>query len=135
MEFETIGQRCEIPFCNQHDYLPFKCKHCTKSHCKLHANDHNCSSQNKTDRKCFQCPTCLKSLYHTADISPDLIVTSLQKTKIKYEQHLTNECKGKEEFDQRKVQKAINRCSLLYCSTKLTNVQKYTCNSCGMEFC
>lgn len=54
MEFTTLGKRCQVQHCNQHDYLPFECKYCTKFHCKMHAPDHDCTENNKDDRKALE---------------------------------------------------------------------------------
>jgi predicted nucleic acid binding AN1-type Zn finger protein len=50
MEFPNLGKHCY--YCNQMDYLPFKCLHCTKDFCLLHRNkiNHECPIKPRSKR-------------------------------------------------------------------------------------
>ena len=45
MEFGTLGRRCSVDGCRQHDYLPFTCSACDMVHCSEHRSvwAHECT--------------------------------------------------------------------------------------------
>ena len=47
MELPDLGKQCEVPSCNELDFLPIQCKFCDKTFCKKCASlvAHNCPSQ------------------------------------------------------------------------------------------
>lgn len=123
MEFQTLGQRCTVPFCKQQDYLPYDCKNCNQTHCTTHANDHNCQKANKGDRKVTICPSCSTPIHYTADQDPNEIC------KI----HLQKDCKGPSGTTKKSPN--VLRCADEKCPIKLTAINKFTCNNCKLEFC
>lgn len=50
MEFDFLGERCSLPNCRRHDYLPFTCSKCNHVFCSEHGTpaSHNCSSLKTT---------------------------------------------------------------------------------------
>lgn len=41
-----IGEHCDLPYCNQLDFLPFYCQSCSKTYCLDHRSEtaHNCAN-------------------------------------------------------------------------------------------
>jgi len=50
MEFDFLGERCSLPNCRRHDYLPFTCEACKLVFCSEHGtpSSHRCSSLNSS---------------------------------------------------------------------------------------
>ena len=50
-EFIDLGKHCSVLDCQQLDFLPFDCRHCSKIFCKEHFNAdlHGCENQPKND--------------------------------------------------------------------------------------
>lgn len=67
MEFGDLGTHCGMEFCQQQDFLPFKCEFCFKVYCADHrrTEDHQCSSNDPDaidDNYVILCPICKTSL-------------------------------------------------------------------------
>ena len=66
MEFCNLGKHCH--FCNQRDYLPFKCDDCKYYFCKDHRqrNDHKCKQKikklKKNKKKKTKCQKCKRMI-------------------------------------------------------------------------
>ena len=61
MEFAKVGKHCELPGCNQQDYMPFECVYCKKIHCGKHRRPdyHECPVGGDQDSiYVIICPIC-----------------------------------------------------------------------------
>ena len=62
MDDDKIGKHCTDLTCRQRDYLPIKCKYCSKYYCADHysVESHKCPEHMKAAKKVFSCPLCNK---------------------------------------------------------------------------
>ena len=117
MEDLKIGHRCSLGYCNQKDFLPFKCKLCSMHFCHPHMTDHECSQKNTDDKLAMKCPTCHETIKYTgADDAEEVLKRHQAKST----------CVAKPK------QKSSHCVS---CKLKLTLINKYSCNSCRQETC
>jgi AN1-like Zinc finger len=84
----STRQHCEVEFCKQHDFLPFKCDKCERTHCGAHRTyaAHQCAKFSHTTRdvQLIPCPACQKplALSQSQLSDPDAVVNL----------HLNTEC-------------------------------------------
>ena len=64
MEFDHVGQHCEVAECRQRDFLPYICEICKGSYCSEHRTyiSHGCSGAFSKDMTSIDCPVCKKSI-------------------------------------------------------------------------
>ena len=66
MDFGDLGNRCSMEFCQQQDFLPFKCEFCQDIFCANHRrpDDHKCknSQLDADDNYVMICPKCKATL-------------------------------------------------------------------------
>ena len=117
MEDLKIGSRCTLNYCNQKDFLPYKCKLCSETFCHGHIGDHECSKKNSDDKFAMKCPKCLERIAYTGADDEKLVLEMHQREP---------KCIKK---PQEKCQKCSN------CKLKLTLINKYSCNHCGQLTC
>ena len=71
MEFPDLGRHCMLKDCNRLDFLPVKCRGCSKVYCIDHYNykDHACPNAPKENRQVPTCPLCSKPVPFDKDLS------------------------------------------------------------------
>jgi len=61
-EMGHVGAHCVFKGCNQQDYIPFKCEHCSECFCGDHRRpeDHKCNKGGLETNSLFStiCPLC-----------------------------------------------------------------------------
>jgi hypothetical protein len=64
MELLDKGKHCEEEYCHQLDYLPIKCKACSKFFCTSHImyDAHGCTESHKLNYKIPMCPLCSQTV-------------------------------------------------------------------------
>lgn len=65
-QLEAFGAHCQAPTCNQADFLPFQCPHCSLRYCSFHRLPfaHACQAYDEAlaDRRVTLCPLCSEPL-------------------------------------------------------------------------
>ncbi|KAF7798404.1 hypothetical protein EIP86_009625 [Pleurotus ostreatoroseus] len=85
-ELLDIGHQCSDPSCNLHDFLPFKCQHCTQQFCAEHFKPeaHHCEKYDETkhNRVAPSCPLC----------NTPVAIPPGQDPNVRMERHINTEC-------------------------------------------
>ena len=122
MEFEHVGSHCQVTNCNQKDFLPFKCQHCTMTFCNEHRtySAHECKGELARDMTSIDCPIC--SLSVKFDLSQDVNQV--------WESHYMNTC-----TKAPPIKKATKKCNRPDCQTSLGLTNSFTCSKCNKLVC
>lgn len=121
LEHTNLGQHCEVPDCNERDFLPFKCDVCSRNFCLLHRTytDHSCSGANSKDMTSIDCPICSKSVKFSKAQSPDIV----------WDQHYTTSCVGTQSV------KKPTKCYRQSCPNILGPTNTFNCPKCKQNVC
>ena len=119
----NIGKHCTLDTCKQKDWLPVKCKYCSKVYCADHSSieTHNCPAYEKQYKKVYICPLCNK----TVNINQNLTVEQ------NFSIHEALDCK--QDYVQNLPDHPI--CGGLKCRIKLTELNSYQCQKCRHKVC
>ena len=117
MENMNIGARCSLNYCNQKDFLPFKCKYCDATVCNYHFRNHECPKQLVADRRVTTCPKCHEKVYYTGEERDEAILQDHSKSSACVE----------------RPKQKTKRCPT--CTAKLTLLNTFCCKECGVETC
>jgi AN1-type zinc finger protein 2 len=122
LDHTKLGHNCDVPACNQRDFLPFTCDLCRRKLCLLHRSytSHSCEGCNSKDMTSIDCPICMKSVKFTQSQSADVV----------WQDHYMNSCSR--EFS---VAIAAKTCSKSSCTTILGLSNSFKCPKCGKEVC
>ena len=120
---QNIGKHCTFETCKQKDWLPVKCKYCSKIFCADHSSieSHNCPEYEKQYKKVFVCPLCNKTL----DVNNNLSVEE------NFSLHEAMDCLG----NYRANVPEVITCKGTKCRMKLTELNTYTCQKCSQKVC
>ena len=137
MEFADVGKHCNMQHCQQQDFLPFKCEFCRQIFCGHHRRpeDHNCKSEALEaldDNYVIICPICKTSLSMKGKAKLGITPEHLWNEHVE-----TGECqrKSNERFQTTNAQGQASHCQARGCKKKLTEINRFKCRDCGMEFC
>jgi len=121
-DFTDLGAHCSDPYCNQVDFLPFRCDCCRQTFCLIHFQykSHNCPKASNKDQRAAVCPICQKMFAIVGDSTDDNISTL-------WEKHLRSDCTG--QAPQKR------KCPASGCKEKLTESSTYHCEKCGQDVC
>ncbi|KAK4554480.1 hypothetical protein LTR86_008334 [Recurvomyces mirabilis] len=74
-EVEAIGARCQMPFCRQLDFLPFKCESCKGKFCLDHRTEssHECTHKGEWARRRAQSQQIPPSQAYTPSPKPNIL--------------------------------------------------------------
>ena len=122
LDHTKLGHNCDVPACNQRDFLPFTCDLCRRKLCLLHRSytSHSCEGCNSKDMTSIDCPICMKSVKFSQSQSADIV----------WQDHYMNSCSR--EFSEAK---AARVCSKSTCTTILGLSNSFKCPKCGKEVC
>ena len=117
MEDLKIGSRCSLGYCNQTEFLPYKCKLCSIIYCHGHLWDHECPNKNADDKFALKCPKCMAKVdYNGADDEEEVL-----------KKHQSDPACI--EIPKKKREKCF------VCYSRLTLVNKYSCPHCSVATC
>jgi len=121
MEFDYIGNRCEVSTCKLQDFLPFSCDICKGTYCLSHRsyNTHNCEGQYIKDIYSIECPICHLTVKY--DKSED--INDVWNTHYNINCNKVNNIKNNK------------KCYETTCRTILGLSNKFKCNKCNNEIC
>ena len=121
MELLDKGKHCEEEYCHQLDFLPMKCKACSKLFCSSHIkyDDHSCKEAYKFDYKIPTCLLCNQVIEFQRGKDLDLCLA----------EHM-QKC---EEESKRSKKQINNKCAILHCKSK--EIIPFECNNCNKKFC
>ena len=117
MENLNIGARCSLNYCNQKDFLPFKCKYCTLVVCQSHFHDHECKHSQADDKRVAVCTRCKQQIRYKGEERDKEVIEEHQQLSV---------CK-------QAANQKTKRCPV--CTVKLTLVNNHTCKQCGVDTC
>lgn len=122
LDHTKLGHNCDVPACNQRDFLPFTCDLCRRKLCLLHRSytSHSCEGCNSKDMTSIDCPICMKSVKFSQSQSADVV----------WQDHYMNSCSR--EFSEAKAAKI---CAKSTCTTILGLSNSFKCPKCGKEVC
>ncbi|KAJ3180856.1 hypothetical protein HDU85_003941 [Gaertneriomyces sp. JEL0708] len=132
MELPDIGRHCQKNGCNQLDFLPYTCPHCSKTFCQSHykptlanppsSDYHHCPTL-PADRRTLTCPLCSQIIPpgSSPSLSPDDII----------DRHIAAGCP--DESISAKRGRAFNGCGVKGCTKK--EVVPIKCARCEVNFC
>ena len=122
MEFNDVGTHCQAANCNQQDFLPFKCDHCSKLLCLNHKGyyAHGCDGDASKDITSIECPICKKSVKFTRDKNADDV----------WSIHYMSDCS-----QTATSEKPTEKCGLSGCGTVLGTSNWYNCPKCRLKVC
>lgn len=122
LDHTKLGHNCDVPACNQRDFLPFTCDLCRRKLCLLHRSytSHSCEGCNSKDMTSIDCPICMKSVKFSQSQSADVV----------WQDHYMNSCSR--EFSEAKAAKT---CAKSTCTTILGLSNSFKCPKCGKEVC
>ena len=122
------GTLCSFEFCQQLEFLPYKCKLCASTYCVSHRNfefhKQDCSGRKQnSDNQVIQCPVCQHAISGTSS----LLKTPEEINRL-VDQHIASGCKLKET-----IRKKRNACNEGSCHK--TELIPFVCKSCNGKFC
>lgn len=128
MELPHLGVHCSHPSCNQLDFLPVTCRHCSKQYCHLHSpiSSHSCTiTPEELDAKTLTCPLChqIIPLDRTNEISTEQVNSRVER-------HISLGCPDE---TVRLKKKYSNRCFVKGCKVK--SLTPVLCQSCLRNYC
>lgn len=120
---QNIGKHCSDSTCRQKDWLPVKCKYCSKVYCADHSSigSHHCPQYEKEYRKVYVCPLCNKTLTINASLT----------VEENFSIHEAMDCQR--DFQQNL--QVLPHCPGNRCHAKLTELNSYLCNRCQHKVC
>lgn len=125
MDFAKLGKRCFE--CKTKDFLPFKCKHCSRIFCIKHRQqkDHKCSVDITARNKAPNCPICGKLIRVALNEPPDAKVNA----------HITSGCRLHVlDLGSAAKQSTSQQCALPGCKNK-EKFELVRCKFCHRRFC
>lgn len=134
MELLDKGKHCDEEFCHQLDYLPIKCKACSKSFCKYHIryDDHNCKEANKFNYKIPTCPICNKTIEFKRGKDLDICLAEHMQICQEDMSNLSQQMnKVKLKNNENKIYK--HKCTMRNCKSK--EIIQFECQNCHNNFC
>ncbi|KAL4581660.1 hypothetical protein LXL04_006186 [Taraxacum kok-saghyz] len=122
--FPDLGRHCQLPDCNQLDFLPFKCAGCEKVFCVEHRSykSHECSNSDHNSRKVVVCDTCSMSIEIPRNRKGVVEEEDVQNKLILEKHRRSGDC------DPKKKKKPT--CGVRRCKEILTFSNTSTCKSC-----
>ncbi|GAB2276583.1 Zinc finger AN1 domain-containing stress-associated protein 12 [Dionaea muscipula] len=120
--FPDLGRHCQLPDCNQLDFLPFTCDGCHQVFCLEHRSykSHECPKSDQKSRKVIVCERCSTAIETTGQYGED--------EKEMLEQH-----ERSKDCDPSKLKK--HRCPVRRCKEILTFSNTASCKSCQVKVC
>lgn len=117
--FAVVGARCALDTCQEHVFLPSKCRFCKAFFCQSHAfpSDHECKASTAEGIFASACPTCGDTIKHDA---------ALQTEEQALEQHRMT-CRGSPTRKE--------RCPAEGCHTVLGLLNAVVCPRCRQRVC
>ncbi|XP_077216477.1 zinc finger (AN1-like) family protein [Tasmannia lanceolata] len=118
--FPELGKHCQESYCNQLDFLPFKCDGCRKVFCLDHRSykSHDCPKSEHKNRTVVLCNLCSMSIEREGE----------DEEKVILERHaMSGDC------DPSKKQKP--KCPVKRCKEVLTFSNTNTCKVCLQKVC
>ena len=127
MEFQNIGEHCEMEYCKLKDFLPFKCVGCKKWFCNshIHTDSHNCQNANHESVIMIICPLCLGHLKTSGETDINLI----------FDKHMQEDCDQAYEKRREEKKKKKKKCPVQGCKKTLNLISATTCSECGNRVC
>ena len=121
-----MGTHCDHSFCNQKDFLPFRCDICSMNLCLEHRSyeAHDCLGRLAKDMTSIDCPVCGKGIKFSKLDDPNVF----------WDTHYATECsqKGRSALDS--VQK-VAKCAAKECHNKLGPSNTFGCTKCHKSYC
>ncbi|KAJ3106075.1 WD repeat-containing protein wrap73 [Phlyctochytrium planicorne] len=133
MEFHNLGSHCARPDCKQLDFLPFKCRLCSKTYCLSHRGfeDHiDCIglTQNHT----VDCPLCHNPINGLSSLksSPETINRLV-------DDHIAGGCKDPEAHRRERLKAKRPKCTMKGCRSHLQDSSslRFSCKGCDESYC
>ena len=123
MELLDKGKHCSDEYCHQFDFLPSKCKACSKIFCNEHIkyDNHKCKEAYKFNFQIPACPLCNKTIEFQRGRDLDICLA----------EHMQS-CENQENTNKKIVNK--NQCSVIRCKNK-KSIIPFECNNCSKKYC
>jgi predicted nucleic acid binding AN1-type Zn finger protein len=125
MDLLDKGIHCEEKFCHQLDYLPLKCKACSKNFCSEHIKyaNHHCTESYKFNYEIPVCPLCNHTIEFQRGKDLDICLA----------EHI-QQCELNSHMNKLQIQKSQKKkCSFNNCKSK--DSLRFDCQKCHNSYC